>query len=128
MTRRADEESPSLIVDKKLLGTSSVGRIHPDRSRMLLLMIRPARPTLAEVPLADLFFAPHEARVRLPAAWIVAAFVFVAAVFAAATHAGQSGTGIGNRSMSCGPATQAAIGHPRIATTDPHVGIATGIR
>lgn len=56
MTRRADEESPSLIVDKKLLGTSSVGRIHPDRSRMLLLMICPARPTLAEVPLADLSF------------------------------------------------------------------------
>ena len=76
-------------MDRKLLGISTVGRIHPDRSRMLLLMIRPARPTLAEVPLADLFFAPHEARVRLPAAWIVAAFVFVAAVFAAATHAGE---------------------------------------
>jgi hypothetical protein len=31
------------------------GRIQPDRSRMLLLMIRPARPTLAEVPLAALY-------------------------------------------------------------------------
>jgi hypothetical protein len=30
------------------------GRIQPDRSRLLLLMIRPARLTLAEVPMADL--------------------------------------------------------------------------
>jgi hypothetical protein len=28
-------------------------RIQPDRSRLLLLVIRPARPTLAPVPLAD---------------------------------------------------------------------------
>ena len=47
---------------------------------------------------------------------------------AAATHAGQAGMGIGKRSMCCAPATHAAIGQPRIATTDPHVGIATGIR
>jgi hypothetical protein len=37
------------------------GRIQPDRFRLLLLVIRPARPTLAEVPLADLPFNPtHE--------------------------------------------------------------------
>ena len=30
--------------------------IQPDQLRLLLLMIRPARPTLAEVPLADLSF------------------------------------------------------------------------
>jgi len=33
------------------------GRIQPDQPRLLLLMIRPARPTLPEVPLADLSFA-----------------------------------------------------------------------
>ncbi|MFM8733939.1 MAG: hypothetical protein ACKOC8_01895 [Pirellulales bacterium] len=32
------------------------GRIRPSQLRRLLLMIRPARPTLAEVPLADLSF------------------------------------------------------------------------
>ena len=31
-------------------------RIQPGQSRLLLLVIRPARPMLAEVPLADLFF------------------------------------------------------------------------
>ncbi len=40
------------------IGTSSAspseGRIQPGQSRRLLLIIRPARPTLAEVPLADL--------------------------------------------------------------------------
>ena len=30
--------------------------IEPDQPRLLLLMIRPAQPTLAEVPLADLSF------------------------------------------------------------------------
>jgi sugar lactone lactonase YvrE len=34
------------------------GGIQPDRSRLLLIMIRPTRPTLAEVPLADLSFEP----------------------------------------------------------------------
>ena len=42
------------------IGSSSApprsGRIQPDQLRRLLLMIRPARPTLAEVPLADLSF------------------------------------------------------------------------
>ena len=33
-------------------------RIQPDRFRLLLLVIRHARPTLAEVPLADLSFFP----------------------------------------------------------------------
>ena len=32
-------------------------RIQPDRFRLLLLVIRHARPTLAEVPLADLSFS-----------------------------------------------------------------------
>ena len=44
------------------MGSSSApprsGRIQPDRPRMLVLMIRPTRPTLAEVPLADL--SAHE--------------------------------------------------------------------
>jgi hypothetical protein len=35
-------------------------RIQPDQFRRLLLMIRPARPTLAEVPLADLSFFTAE--------------------------------------------------------------------
>ena len=33
-------------------------RIQPDELQLLLLVIRPARPTLAEVPLADLAFHP----------------------------------------------------------------------
>jgi hypothetical protein len=37
----------------------SEGRIEPDKPRLLLLMIRSARPTLAEVPLADLSFYPY---------------------------------------------------------------------
>jgi hypothetical protein len=45
---------------QRWIGSSSEpprsGRIQPDRSWMLLLMIRPARPSLAEVPLADLSF------------------------------------------------------------------------
>ena len=39
------------------------GRIQPDQLRRLLLMIRPARPAFAEVPLADLFFI-HTQRAR----------------------------------------------------------------
>ncbi len=35
------------------------GRIQPDQLRRLLLVIRPARPSLAEVPLADLSFAEN---------------------------------------------------------------------
>jgi len=46
------------ILPRALIGSSSApprsGRIQPDRFRLLLLVIRPARPTLAEVPLADL--------------------------------------------------------------------------
>ncbi len=45
---------PALSVDRKHLGTSTIGP-HPARPALRLrLMIRPARPTLAEVPLADL--------------------------------------------------------------------------
>jgi hypothetical protein len=36
---------------------TSNSRIQPDRSRLVLLIIRPTRPTLAEVPLADPSFA-----------------------------------------------------------------------
>ena len=44
----------ALSVDRKLLGTSTIGP-HPAQPALrLLLMIGPARPTLAEVPLADL--------------------------------------------------------------------------
>ena len=43
---------------------SSEGRIQPDQPRRLLLMIRSARPTLAEVPLADLSFGPRKPRDR----------------------------------------------------------------
>ena len=44
----------ALSVDRKLLGTSTIGP-HPAQPVLrLLLMIGPARPTLAEVPLADL--------------------------------------------------------------------------
>jgi hypothetical protein len=46
------------IRPRACLGSSSAspseGRIEPDRPRLLPLMIRAARPTLAEVPLADL--------------------------------------------------------------------------
>jgi len=35
-----------------------VRRIQPDQLRRLLLMIRSARPTLADVPLADLSLGP----------------------------------------------------------------------
>jgi hypothetical protein len=41
-----------LSVDKKLLCETAIGQ--PDQLRLLLPMIRPTRPTLAEVPLADL--------------------------------------------------------------------------
>jgi hypothetical protein len=52
----ADEKNPALSVDRKLFGTSTIGP-HPARPALrLLLMIRPARPSLAEVPLADLSF------------------------------------------------------------------------
>jgi len=44
-------ENPALNVDRKLLGSSKLGHIQP---RLLLLLIRSARPTLAEVPLAEL--------------------------------------------------------------------------
>ena len=45
---------PALSVDRKLRGTSTIGP-HPARPALrLLLMIRPARPSPAEVPLADL--------------------------------------------------------------------------
>jgi hypothetical protein len=37
---------------------TSEGRIRPDQLRRLLLMIRPARTTIAEVPLADLSLGP----------------------------------------------------------------------
>ena len=47
----------------------SEDRIQPDRSRLLLLMIRLTRPTLAEVPLADLSFLNPSDLCRLSAAW-----------------------------------------------------------
>jgi len=41
-------------------------RIQPDQPRLLLLMIRPARPTLAGGPLADLFLARrHDLRMLI---------------------------------------------------------------
>ena len=47
------------------MGSSSApprsGRIQPDQSRLLLLMVLADRPTLAEVPLADLSFDRHVA-------------------------------------------------------------------
>jgi hypothetical protein len=53
----ANETNPALSVDRTLLGTSTIGPHPADRFRLLLLVIRPARPTLAEVPLADLSFS-----------------------------------------------------------------------
>jgi hypothetical protein len=61
-------KNPALSVERKLFGTSTIGPHPADRSRRLLLMIRPARPTLAEVPLADLSlsFAPVPDELRRP--------------------------------------------------------------
>jgi hypothetical protein len=60
---RADEKNPALSVGRKLLGSFMVGP-HPARPvPNVAPMIRPARPTLAEVPVADLSFIippPHE--------------------------------------------------------------------
>jgi hypothetical protein len=51
-----------MSVDRKHLGTSTIGP-HPARPALrLLLVIRPARPSLAEVPLADQSFGPQPVR------------------------------------------------------------------
>ena len=48
-----------MIAERKLLGTSTIGPIQPDQPRLVLLMVRSARQTLVEVPLADLSFGPQ---------------------------------------------------------------------
>ncbi len=53
----ADETNPALSVDRKLLGTSTIGPYQARPVPDVAPHDPPARPTLAEVPLADPSFA-----------------------------------------------------------------------
>jgi predicted anti-sigma-YlaC factor YlaD len=59
--KEASEFTRAISVHPEFVGSvaatpPSEGRIQPTQPRRLLLIIRSARPTLAEVPLADLSF------------------------------------------------------------------------
>jgi hypothetical protein len=62
-------ENPALSVDVSSSAPRSERRIQPGQSRLLLLMVLAARPTLAEVPLADLSLGgPRHGNAALPPA------------------------------------------------------------
>jgi hypothetical protein len=50
---KVGRRDPAERKQRALAAIGRLGKGPADRSRLMLLMIRPARPTLAEVPLAD---------------------------------------------------------------------------